>query len=432
MTPAARTQAAIEILQQIDSGRQPADRLLQSWARHNRFAGAKDRAAINALVYSVLRRRGELSFAIRSDAPRPLVFAALVLLNELTVDGAAALADGGPHAPALLSQAELSALKGARLPGADAPPHVRGNYPEWLHDELDAAFGPELDAEMADLVTRAPLDLRVNTLKATRGQALAALKEAGIDAEPTPFSPWGLRVESRARIAGLDVYRDGLVEIQDEGSQIACLAAGAAPGEQVVDLCAGGGGKTLALAAAMGNKGQVYACDIGRARLDRLKKRTDRAGVRNVQRRPLGRWTPGSGDSDLLDLEARADCVLIDAPCSGTGAWRRNPDARWRLTPETLRDCMKAQHGLLERAARLVRPGGRIVYVTCSLLPCENTRQVERFLDAHKAFVPRPWDELWPPDVPKPEGPSGPHLVLTPLRSGTDGFFVAVMRRPKN
>lgn len=428
MTPGARLQSAIDILNDIFLSGRPADRIMENWARSNRYAGSKDRAAISNLVYTVLRRRAELSAATGQEEARLLAFAALALVEGEGVP-AAALADGSRHAPAPLTEKERAVLDAASLPGPDAAPWVRLNYPEWLHPEFEEAFGGPLEREMAALMDRAPTDLRVNTLKANREAALAALEEAGLSAEPCPWSPWGLRLTSRGNLPGLTVYRDGVIEIQDEGSQLACLLAAAKPGEQVVDLCAGGGGKSLALAAMMGNRGQIYACDTDGRRLAPLEPRAQRAGIRNLQTRTLGPFRPGEADTGFAGLEARMDCVLVDAPCSGTGAWRRSPDARWRLDPGTLEGYRAAQAEVLARAAALVRPGGRIVYVTCSLLPSENERQVEAFLAAHPDFKSVPWKAEWPEELAPPPAMAGDWFRLSPASTGTDGFFVTILRR---
>ena len=429
MTPGARLQSAISVLNDIFQSGRPADRVFDTWARSNRYAGSKDRAAVSDLVFTVLRRRAELSAAIGGEDARLLAFAALAFVEGQGVDAVAALADGTRHAPEPLGEEERRILSAAALPGEGAAPWIEFNYPEWLHPELEAAFGSSLRQEMAALMGRAPTDLRVNTLKTTREKALASLTAEGLSAEPTPWSPWGLRLTSRGNVLGLASFRDGAIEIQDEGSQLACLLAGAAPGEQVVDLCAGGGGKSLALAAMMKNHGQIYACDTDARRLGGLIPRVRRADIRNLQTRALGPCVQDTPDGDLADLESRADCVLVDAPCSGTGAWRRSPDARWRLNPEMLAGYRAAQAEVLARGARLVRPGGRLVYVTCSLLPSENEKQVEAFLAAHPAFAPQPWAPLWPEPVSVPPAPSGNWLRLTPATTGTDGFFVAILRR---
>jgi 16S rRNA (cytosine967-C5)-methyltransferase len=429
MTPGARLQSAIEILHDIFQSGRPADRIVENWARSNRYAGSKDRAAISNLVYTVLRRRSELSAATGHEEARLLAFAALALVEGEGVSALAALADGARHTPAPLTEEERAVLDAAALPGPEAAPWVRLNYPEWLHTEFEEAFGVALEREMAALMDRAPTDLRVNTLKANRETALAALEEAGLSVEPCPWSPWGLRLTSRGNLPALSVYRDGAVEIQDEGSQLACLLAGAKPGEQIVDLCAGGGGKSLALAAMMGNRGQIYACDTDGRRLAPLEPRAQRAGIRNLQTLVLGPWRPDLPDPDLAALAGRADRVLVDAPCSGTGAWRRSPDARWRLDLGTLEGYRAAQAEVLARAAALVRPGGRIVYVTCSLLPSENERQVEAFLAAHPDFRPVPWTAAWPEGHVPPPATAGDWFRLSPASTGTDGFFVAILQR---
>ncbi|MBX3505654.1 MAG: RsmB/NOP family class I SAM-dependent RNA methyltransferase [Parvibaculum sp.] len=423
MTPGARLQSAIEILDEIFKTARPADRVFDSWSRSSRFAGSKDRAAVSEILFAVLRRRAELATACGSDDARLLALAALLLLDGKPLAEIEALADGGRHAPAPLVEEERVALEAAALPGADALPHIRLNYPEFLQSEFERAFGPRLEVEMTGMLERAPTDLRVNTLKSSRDKALAALAEAGITAEPCAHSPWGLRLLTRANLPGLALYREGAVEIQDEGSQLACLLSGAKPGDQVVDLCAGGGGKSLALAAMMGNRGQIYACDIDGRRLAGLVPRAERAGIRNLQTRILGPARPGEADPDLAALEARADLVFVDAPCSGSGAWRRSPDARWRLTPEMLAGYRAAQDEVLTRGAGLVRPGGALVYVTCSLLPSENEDRIAAFLAARPGFSSGP---LALPGLPEAAGPG---LRLSPASSGTDGFFIALLRR---
>lgn len=431
MTPGARLQAAIDILTTIDQTRHPADRVFDRWARASRFAGSKDRAAVSDLVYNVLRHRAELAAALGSESPRLLALGAVALVDRAGPAAAMALADGARHAPAPLAADEAALLRGSALPGREAPIHVRLNYPEWLHAEFERAFGAGLEREMAALMERAPTDLRVNLLKTNREAARTALAAEHVETVPTPLSPWGLRLKTRANIAGLRSFRDGLVEVQDEGSQLACLLTGAGSGEQIVDLCAGGGGKSLALAALMGNRGQIHACDTDRRRLARLMPRAQRAGARNIQTRFIkANILSGGPDPDFADLEGRADCVLVDAPCSGTGAWRRGPDARWRLTPDVLESYRRTQADVLARGARLVRPGGRLVYVTCSLLPSENEDQVAAFLASHADFMERPWRASWPEDAALPAAPGGAAaLRLTPASSGTDGFFIAVMER---
>ena len=429
MTPGARLSAAIDILVDIFRSETPADRIFENWARSSRYAGSKDRAAVSAIVYGVLRHKAELAHALGSDAPRLMAAGWLKLRAGEGADAVLALMNGEKHNPEPATAEETAALKAAQLPGPEAPPHIRLNYPEWLHPEFEDAFGERLEAEMAALMDRAPTDLRANALKASREEAMAALLEAGVELEEGSLSPWSIRLLKKANLPALKPFKDGLVEIQDEGSQLACLLAGAKPGEQVVDLCAGGGGKSLALAAMMENHGQIFACDLDHRRLGALMPRAQRAGCRNIQTRPLHPWMPGETDPDLADLTRRADLVFVDAPCSGTGAWRRSPDARWRLTTEKLASYRAAQAEVLERAAPLVKPGGRLVYVTCSLLASENEDRVAAFLSAHDDFTEDPWGKRWPEGLPHPASLSGIALRLSPATSGTDGFFVSILRR---
>ena len=431
MTPAARLSAAIEVLADIEERRRPAADAIKDWGLAHRFAGSGDRAAVAGLVYDTLRRRASAGWIMGEGTPRATLLGMLRLERGLDLDAIAALADGARFAPAPLSADERTRLAGASL--ADAPAPVAGDYPDWLDAHFARAFGDERAAELAALAARAPLDLRVNTLKAGRDKAAATL--SGLGAEPTRWSPVGLRVRLAAAAKSPAVHAEpaflkGMVEVQDEGSQLAALLAGAARGNQVVDLCAGAGGKTLALAAAMENHGQIYATDSDRRRLAPIHARLERAGPRNVQVR-----TP-RGDADVLsDLAGRADLVLIDAPCTGIGVWRRNPDAKWRVRPGALEQRRKQQEAALDRAAPLAKPGGRIAYVTCSVLAEENDDQVRQFLVRHPGFAVVP-----PAQVCEALGEraylfrravlmSEHGLQMTPLRTDTDGFFVSVLRK---
>jgi 16S rRNA (cytosine967-C5)-methyltransferase len=432
MTPGARLSAAIEVLADIEDRRRPAADALKDWGLAHRFAGSGDRAAIGGLVFDALRRRSSAAYLMGASTPRAILFGALRLERGMSVDSIARLADGVRHAPPPPDHAEADALAAAALRD-DAPAHVRGDYPEWLDPYFAAVFGEQRADEAAALSRRAPVDLRVNTLKADRDAALAALAHLGVT--PTPWSPVGLRIALSADaksppLHAEPAYIDGLIEIQDEGSQLAALLSGVQPGETVVDLCAGGGGKTLALAALMANSGRIVATDTDIRRLAPIYARIARAGVHNVEVR-----TP-RGDAELLDdLSGAADLVLIDAPCAGVGAWRRNPDAKWRVRPGALEQRIKAQDAALDRSARLARPGGRIAYITCSLLDEENGARVRAFTGRHPEFAAVP-----APEVAGALGAESVHflaavkvsaegLLMTPRRTGTDGFFVSVMRR---
>jgi 16S rRNA (cytosine967-C5)-methyltransferase len=301
------------------------------------------------------------------------------------------------------------------------PDAVRLEIPDWLLPRLLARFGPTLPAEMAAMDTNAPLDLRVNLLKSTREQARAALAAEGWDALPTPWSPWGLRIEGRRPVTSGPTFQSGLVEIQDEGSQLVAALVDAHPGMRVADWCAGAGGKTLALAGAMQNRGQIVACDVSSSRLEGAVRRLRRAGAHNVERHLIE-----PGDKWAKRRAGTFDRVLVDAPCTGTGTWRRNPDARLRLTERDLADLVPKQALILDAARGLVRKGGRLVYASCSLLEEENEAQVSAFLDRHADFVLLPLQRVW---TASPPPCSGDFLSLTPARHHTDGFFAAVLER---
>ncbi len=430
MTPGARLAAAIGVLSDIEARRRPAADALKDWGLSHRFAGSGDRAAIAGLTYDALRRRASSAWIMGEATPRAVLLGMLRCERGLDPDAIAKLADGSRYAPPALTDHERARLAAASLDGA--PSHVRGDYPEWLDPHLARVFGEERAEEGAALASRAPLDLRVNALKGERDEALAML--ADLKPEPTRWSPNGLRIRLAAAakspaIHAEPAYLKGLVEIQDEGSQLAALIAAARPGQQVIDLCAGGGGKTLALAAEMLNKGQLYATDSDKRRLAPIHARLERTGVRNVQVR-----TPKADGSELDDLLGRADLVLIDAPCTGIGTWRRNPDAKWRVRPGALQVRAGAQAAVLERAAPLVKPGGRIAYVTCSVLDEENGAQVRAFLGRHPDFSVEK-----PVEAARALGEraylftravliSGEGLLMTPRRTDTDGFYVSLLR----
>ena len=431
MTPAARLSAAIELLETIEGDRVPAAQALKEWGTAHRFAGSGDRAAISGLVWDVLRRRASSAWIMGEETARARLLGMLKLERGLCTDAIATLCDGSRFAPSPLSEAERTALSSNSLQGA--PAHVAGDYPEWLDPHLTEVFGEDRALEAAAMASRAPLDLRVNTLKAKREKVLAAT--AHLNTMPTPWSPNGLRIElaADARNPGIhaeEAFIKGLIEVQDEGSQLAALLSAAKPGEQVIDLCAGAGGKTLALAAQMGGKGRLIATDSDKRQLAPIHERLSRAGVHNCEVR-----TP-KGDGDALsDIRASADLVMIDAPCTGTGTWRRNPDAKWRIRPGALEVRLKAQAEVLDRAAPLVKPGGRIAYVTCSVLPAENNAQVRSFLARHGEFAIVPpaetvaalWDRAEAFAAATLRSAEG--LLMTPRRTGTDGFFVSVLKK---
>lgn len=403
MTPAARTAAAIELLAAIEAApARPADAVANDFFRARRFIGSGDRRAVSERVWRVLRTHRRLTWWLGGRPTPRLLVAASLLLDGGRYAEIAETFSGARFAPTRLlpsEQATLRRLEGRELDHGSMPDAVRLEVPDWLLPRIDPA-------ELRALLEPAPLDLRVNLLKTTREEARAALAAEGIEATPTPLSPWGLRIEGRRQVTTGPAFRSGLVEIQDEGSQLVAGLVDARPGMRVADLCAGAGGKTLALAMAMRNRGQIVACDTSAVRLDGAVRRLRRAGVHNVERHvlePGDKWVKRRGGS--------FDRVLVDAPCTGTGTWRRNPDARLRLTESDLAELLPKQATILDQAAPLVRIGGRLVYATCSLLSEENEAQVTAFLVRHPGFT------------------RGEVLVLTPARHGTDGFFAAVLER---
>nr|WP_197974936.1 RsmB/NOP family class I SAM-dependent RNA methyltransferase [Phaeovibrio sulfidiphilus] len=403
----------------------PADGIINAYYRSHRFMGSTDRRAVGTLVWGVLRTRARLSWQVE-HAGATVTPRALLIAWRLLCEGADrgellfSFPDGkpGPYDPKSLSAGEtrlIDALEKVNaLDHPEMPDAVRYELPDWLYERMVREFGDRTFEELEALLREAPLDLRVNTLKTTRDDVLALLEERGITAEAGTHSPWAVRVSGRPNIAALPAFQEGLFEVQDEGSQMIALAAGVKPGQSVLDLCAGAGGKTLAMAQMMNNKGSVTATDVSEKRLSRARVRLQRAGVHNVTCRPLesetNRW--------LKRRQGSFDVVLVDAPCSGTGTFRRNPDARWRLWPRHIDRLRTEQTALLERAATLVKPGGRLVYATCSVLGEENEARVSEFLATRADYSLDP-----------EAGTGAPLLRFSPSRDGTDGFFVAVLKR---
>lgn len=406
MTPAARLQAAIDILEGLDASALPADRFIRDWFRTRRYAGSKDRAAIAARVFDVYRHRATYAFRMQSEVPRALVLASAAA-EDSDID---ALFAGNGYGPAPLSREERALLSAA---APEAPLAVRCEFPAFLESELHRGLGEALEGEMQAMLTRAPVDLRANTLKMSREALVKHLTQEGYAVAPTPHSPLGLRIAAQEGLATLRQSKDfeaGLFEFQDEAAQIAALLADARPDMRVLDLAAGAGGKALALAAEMDNRGAIVAHDIDAGRLRQIGPRAARAGVTIIE------------TTDRLP-DGAFDIVFLDAPCSGSGTWRRQPEQKWRLTPARLGDLCAVQDELLEKGAARVRPGGRLVYATCSLLPSENEDRIADFLARHPGFALLPAASCLPAPVPG----LGEVFRATPATTGTDGFFAAIL-----
>ncbi|QYO78069.1 RsmB/NOP family class I SAM-dependent RNA methyltransferase [Devosia salina] len=421
-----RLAAAIEVLTDVETRKRPVSEALKAWGLNNRFAGAGDRAAIGNLVYDALRRRASHAFAMGSDSPRALILAvAMRDWGEMPETLNAAFADDA-HAPDALSAEEAA---GATTDMSGAPAAVRADFPEWLAPSLERGLGADWVAEGHTMAGRPSLDLRANALKASPEKVMKSL--ARFSPQPTTIAPFGITMPAGPRDARTpnvttdEGYQKGWFEVQDQGSQIVAALAGAREGEQVLDLCAGAGGKTLALAATMGNKGQIFAYDADRSRLAPIYERLKRNAVRNAQVR-----APQPGALD--DLVGKMDRVVVDAPCTGTGTWRRRPDTKWKLTPELLAQRQSEQAALLVEAARYLKPGGTLVYITCSILPEENDDQVAAFLAAYPGFetmdMAKAWRSALITDLPQGLATPGGGICLTPHRTNTDGFYCHLLR----
>lgn len=422
-----RLQAAIEVLNDIEAAKRPAADALKDWGASHRFAGAGDRAVIGNMVYDALRRKLSIAWRMDNDDARALAYGALVSDGGMDFAAIDEMLDGDKFAPEPLGSGPRHAWVNRDI--ADAPAYVRADIPEWCVASFEESFGERWVEEATALSMRPPVDLRVNTLKVTPQAVLEALERAGVT--KAPLLNQALRIppiEALGRhpnVQTAQAFLDGWFEVQDLGSQLAALFAGAKQGEQVLDYCAGAGGKTLALAAAMGNSGQIHAYDAERSRLSPMHDRLQRAGVRNTQ-------VHGNIEA-LAPLVERMDLVLADAPCTGSGTWRRRPDAKWRLNDQQLERRVQDQREVLAAAKHYVKPGGRLVYVTCSLFAEENTRQIESFLAENSSFNEVSPRDLWTAIIP--DGDSAIPVfpvrgsAFSPLSIGTDGFYVSVLQK---
>lgn len=427
MTPSARIKAVLDLLERIEKSPIPMDLTIGDYMRNRRYIGSKDRSYIAEQTYAVIRHHARLLWALEQAGTEPTPRNRLITYLRITAPSSDMddLFDGTKHGPAFLSDDEKSII--ARLPENfdNAPEDVRCECPPQYRDSLHSYFGASFQDEMTALINPAYLNLRTNIAMNTRERAKEMLAEDKVKTEENKFSPWGLGVEGKTFLSMTRAFKKGLVEIQDEGSQLIALACDVRPGQQVLDYCAGAGGKTLALAAAMQIKGRIVAMDLEASRLAKARERFRRAKVSDIiEPRPLSdeknrKW--------LRRQKQSFDCALVDVPCSGTGTWRRNPDMRWRTYGPTVEELVVIQREILEKVAGTVKEGGRLVYATCSMLPEENETQVESFLKDHPEFELADLKDVWPADCTPPCDEK--YMRLTPLRHGTDGFFAAIMVR---
>lgn len=429
MNPSARIKSSIELLEKIESSPIPMDATMGDYMRNRRYIGSKDRANIAERVYNIVRAHARISWwlaqAGERSTPMTRMLAWLSLGEVRNPDNVKALYDGSKYGPRRLNQGEetlVDKLCGHDLTHDDMPDSVIAECPAECEQALRELYADRFKDELVAMIEGASLDLRVNLTKTTREAAQASLAADDIQTMPTPYSPWGLRVDGKVFLSKAKAFKKGEVEIQDEGSQLIAYMCGAETGQQVMDYCAGAGGKTLALASMMGNKGRIIAMDVEKSRLDKARKRFRRAGVNDmIEPRPIDdknkKW--------LRRQKEHFDVVLADVPCSGSGTWRRNPDTRWVQYGPSLEELKNVQADILERTAKLVKPGGHLVYATCSLFPEENERQIEYFLATHPDFALVPLTDFWQGTPPC----DGPYMRLSPLQSGTDGFFAARLTR---
>ncbi|NDE89968.1 MAG: RsmB/NOP family class I SAM-dependent RNA methyltransferase [Alphaproteobacteria bacterium] len=435
MKDGAQLQAIMDVLLEINEAAQPADAVIANYFRGHRYIGSKDRAKISAALYDILRHMYRLNWWVdelftKKPAAEERIRAGLILylslLKKYPGDAINAVFSGGKYAPAALDDDEvafLGKLEGRTLIHPNMNGSIRLECPPWAYALLKPHMGDALENEMRAMQEPASLDIRINPIKTTRDDVLRELSASEIKAKATPFSPYGIRIEGRPPLSQMALFKDGRIEVQDEGSQILSLMLGAESGMSVVDFCAGAGGKTLAIAAQMNNKGRVVACDVAGKRLEKAKLRFRRAGLHNIETHELN----NENDQWVKRNAGKYDRVLIDAPCSGTGTWRRNPDARWKQLGPSLDELLAMQGRILQSASRLVKTGGRLVYATCSLLQEENQKQIAEFLEKNGSFKLVPLDAAMPAYLKKLA--KGDMLTLTPAQHKTDGFFAAVLEK---
>jgi len=438
MTPGARIQAAIELIDQIlmawqSQKRIPADKLLENYFKSHRYIGSKDRGAISELVYWVLRHKAALEWWIDREEQRvhgrSYVFAAIVLRKDYNPQTILSIPKDSQYSPTPFDEHEtkmIEELVRHNIEHPDMPDYVRLNYPEWMDAALHESFGDSFEAALHALNEQAATDLRVNTLKTTREQLMSDLQKEGFECTPTTLSSVGLRLAKRGPVFTATPFKQGHFEVQDEGSQAIAQLVDAKPGQRVIDFCAGAGGKTLAIAASMQNKGRILAWDTSEKRLAQIVPRIRRAGVDNIQTHII----TSEHDAFIKRHKSTADRVLVDAPCSGSGTWRRNPDLKWRFTRNDLNEIMALQQSILQSAIRLVKPGGRLIYATCSILKDENERQIAQLLKSVNNFRVVCAEKIWDKKNISNDASDGvSYFWVTPHEDGVDGFFAAVLER---
>ena len=438
VTPSARLSAAIDILEAIENSDKAANKVMSSYFRSRRYAGSKDRRAVKNSVFNIIRHRARLDWWLSSalgnmePTARLRALASILILDKKKPEEIKSLFFDAPYSPGHLTLKEkelINSLAGKALHHQAMPIGVIYEVPEWIDKILQNQWGESYQIEMRELNGIAPVDVRVNTGRVSRNQAQKSLRINDIKTEPTNFSPIGLRLNERADLEKTKAFKKGLIEIQDEGSQLVALLCEAKPGMKVIDYCAGAGGKTLALANCMAlqgikiNNGSLIACDVSQKRLSCVDDRLRRAGVHKIDKLVL------DSIGATKKLEGSADRVLVDVPCSGTGSWRRHPESRWKLTRPLLDKYIAEQKKILTASAGLIKRGGRLIYSTCSLLEQENQRQIATFLEEHPDFILLPIKEIWARCVKTKCPTENKDLLLSPATTNTDGFYCAVMER---
>jgi 16S rRNA (cytosine967-C5)-methyltransferase len=424
MTKGAHLKTLADILDQVLSVDKPATHFLKFFFKNNRYIGSSDRRILKEKFYRILRHRYRYEATLTQEnfiaSSAEMVFLDHLIYDQASDESLFDVFSDSPYDLPLPSSSMQN--KWQKIYNNIHQLNILGNVtlecPTWLQPYFKQAFQENIDGELQDLLKEAPCDIRVNTLKTNRDDLLKLLKAEKVSAEKTPLSPWGLRIHSRQLLEHLEIFKEGYFEIQDEGSQLLALISESKPSQTVLDYCAGAGGKTLALAAMMHNKGRIIAMDIDERRLEKGTKRLRRAGVFNTVSKPLNQ----ESERYLRKHTHFFDCVFLDVPCSGTGTWRRNPEARWNLTENRLQELMDIQKDILNKTAPLVKKGGILLYSTCSVLPAENQNQIESFLENHKDFILKPISEILPQF-------QGDYLQLSPYKTNTDGFFAVVLQR---